>query len=266
MSVRWYKKVTNQSAIIGGCFLVVTALIAGIFSLFSDPSSPVNPVPDTSSVYSESQEGLAANDSIGFYTDSGEWIAALDIIPYPTDTIIFETSLANMRLADGVDTIYDKGRTALKSQVTFYASETGLDLSFCLSHLGSRTLVYNDYFASKPRPGFISIGVANKQENDDFSIAVTGTFNNGYVFAMGFYLGNNIFESGEYLKVWRDTIVLKTYDENHSKFMWPRGHWSEKFLGIVSTSPITTLEFNEGAGGNDVYIRNFYFGVAYPGK
>ena len=127
-------------------------------------------------------------------------------------------------------------------------------------------LTYNDREFHGVSDGFISIGDVDNCSDDDFEIVITESLNGGKIFAMGFYLGHNESEDIERLEVWNGNDMV-------ADFLRSRGELPKTddkqlvFMGIVSTEPITRIFYNEGTGGgDDVYIRNLYFGIYYTDK
>ena len=45
---------------------------------------------------------------------------------------------------------------------------------------------------------------------------------------------------------------------------WDQWNHYGSFIGVVSTTPIDEIRFNEHSGNNNIFLRNFYFGVFYP--
>jgi len=88
----------------------------------------------------------------------------------------------------------------------------------------------------------------------DFQIAVSDFRDSSYVFAIGTYIGKNGLTPEEKVEVFNG-------DQKIAEFAPP--NVTDFFMGVVSAVPITRVKFNEDAGGNDIYIRDFAFGVAY---
>jgi hypothetical protein len=203
--------------------------------------------------------------SLGFFTDWEEWKAAFDVMLISKDTITFPTDSAHLVLATEISSLVGDN-LAIANPITFEAASTGHDFSFQLTGLQSGCaypLTYNDTEFHGVNRGFISIGDVDNCQDDDFEIVVTENLNSSYVFAMGFILGGNYLETTEELQVWNGAEAVATFKQSNGDLPATA---AEVFIGVVSTTPITRLVYLENAGGDDIYIRNFYFGVAYPSK
>ncbi len=145
--------------------------------------------------------------------------------------------------------------------LTFDSSATHFPFTFFLraTNAGYR-LVFQDMeggpaFGSMDQERSISIGDVDDEENDDFNIQIQEWDANCAVFAIGITVGDNSRESGEF-------IALNGINSFYKKFdMSPACPGTHGFIGIVSTVPLMSVAFNERSTGDDIFVRDFCFGV-----
>ena len=200
----------------------------------------------------------ATADLYSFWT---HWNDAFSVIPDSTINIYFETTGPNLQKATELQGWWVPASNAHlgHATITFTPENTGFDFQFALTALQPNCpypLTFNDdEFPSGTPSNIISIGDVNNCEDDDFEIVVSDFRDSSYVFAIGTYVGNNTtFTAEEKVEVFNgDQKIAEFIPSNAPDF----------FMGVVSSVPITRLKFNEDAGGNDIYIKDFVFGVAY---
>jgi hypothetical protein len=150
----------------------------------------------------------------------------------------------------------NNGQTPLGTHITYSGDSTGLPFTFYLENVAvdpghpdaDYALVYNDQEGFSY--GSISIGDIDDFENDDFEVGVTGT----NVFAIALKVEDNEPESSEFLEVY-------AHDAGQDCYIDQIGDDVEGFMGIISPVPLKRIWFDEGAGGDDIAVRDFVFGV-----
>jgi len=171
----------------------------------------------------------------------------------------FLTTPGNIALANEVGAP-PGANMSLGSIITFEPANTGLPFTFYLrATIGGYRLVYDDQeghpaFQPMDQQRSISIGDADDEENDNFEIGVPEWDRNHAVFAIGITVGDNAAEGEERIEV-EGLGLSKTFA------MSPDCPLTHGFIGVVSTVPLTSLFFNEGNGGDDIFVRDFRFGV-----
>ncbi|MCK4499881.1 thiol-activated cytolysin family protein [Candidatus Babeliales bacterium] len=193
------------------------------------------------------------------FTDWNEWKQNFSAIPDSVEDYFFTTNAVNVALANEVGSP-PANNFNVGSILTFDALNTTYNFNFYLQSLDygcPYPLVFNDTeFGER---GMISIGDVGNCENDDFEIGVSTNDDDTYVFAIGFYLGHNGLTNEETLEVFYGNSKVKEF----TYLDLPASSSGEVFMGIISTVPITKIVFNEDIGGDDIYIKDFCFGVAY---
>lgn len=192
------------------------------------------------------------------YLDWNSWKDAFSAVPDSVENVFFTTNAANVGLAT------ELGYSPANNQnvggiLTYPSANTGYNFNFYLKALQpgcSYPITFNDTEFSETN--MLSIGDADDCENDDFEIGASTNDDETYVFAIGFYLCDNGRETSETLEVFNGTSKVQEYDYNYLP-----NSTGEVFVGVVSTVPITHIVFNEGAGGDDIFIKDFCFGVAH---
>ena len=195
-----------------------------------------------------------------YYRDWTQWKNAFSVIPDSSDNKFFATNGTNVGLANELQGWWTPASNAhLASKIITYPPvRTGYDFQFSLEALQLNCpypLTFNDdEFPGSP-VNMISIGDVDDCDDDNFEIVVSDFRNNCYVFAIGVYLGNNGTTPDEKLEIFYGDrkIAEIPYTELPG----------DSFMGVVSAVPITKFKFTEDTGGNDIYIRDFCFGVAY---
>lgn len=144
----------------------------------------------------------------------------------------------------------------LSGTFTFPGASTGLDLDFVLVSEGYDAWVYNDDEFSSGYYPLLSPGDADNGENDDFSVTITNTASPREVLAVGIQVGNNGVGPGENLRVYGESnLLLAAFTEGlPSSEGWV-------FMGVVSAVPITRIYYDEDSGGDDIFVRDTYFGL-----
>ncbi len=197
--------------------------------------------------------------SAGLYSSWTDWNDAFSVIPDSTVNIYFESNGPNLQKATELQGWWVPASNAHlgNATITFTPENTGHEFQFALTALESNCqypLTFDDDEFSGAPSNIISIGDVGNCEDDDFEIVVSDSRDSSYIFAIGTYVGNNDFTSDEKVEVFNgDQKIAEFTPSNATNF----------FMGVVSSVPITRLKFNEDAGGNDIYIRDFTFGVGY---
>jgi hypothetical protein len=194
-----------------------------------------------------------------YYTDWNQWKAAFIAIKDSCDNKFLATNSTNIAKSNEISV--PPGTNAnLGPLLTFAGANTSFDFDFYLKYLGkacSYPLVFNDNeFAATD---MISIGDVDQCQVDNFEIGVSGFQNDCYIFAIGIILGDNSRANDERLEVFYNDSKLKEVPYTSI----PHCVGAESFMGIVSSIPITKIKFTEGYDGDDIYIKDFSFGVGY---
>ncbi len=200
------------------------------------------------------------------YLNKSEWQQAIAALAGDGLTRELLTTADNLTLANEVD-IPPVPNTAMGNVLTFDSLETGYPFKFDLQATNANyDLVFDD---QEGGPGFsgnpeqersISIGDIGDNENDNFAIHIIEWQPNCAVIAVGITVGSNERESDEQVQVRGTGGFLKLWNDEDGNCV-PYCPASTSFLGVVSTVPITELWFNEGNGDDDIFVRDFCFGV-----
>jgi hypothetical protein len=144
---------------------------------------------------------------------------------------------------------------------TYDSTVTGFCFSFHLSTLqpGSQ-MTFDDWEFDNPqapagyRDRAISIGDCGNFEDDDFEIMITARDAHYKVIGIGIEVIDNALENDESIEVHcADTTQDTIYAES------PDCDGTGAFIGIVSNQELLKLIFNESPGGDDIFVRDFYF-------
>ena len=195
------------------------------------------------------------------YTNKTEWELAIEELAGQNLVRDFPTTAANILLANEVTTLPEPNAW-LGSIITFSGDQTGYPFDFSLRSERGYDLVYDDRetnfvpaFQPLNQERSISIGDVDDYENDNFEIAIPEWNRRAAVFAIGITVGHNNASSGESVEV---TGVNDFYESFTDAPNCPESHG---FLGVISTGPLTTMFFNEDNDGDDIFVRDFRFGV-----
>ncbi|HEQ98251.1 MAG TPA: hypothetical protein ENO22_02805 [candidate division Zixibacteria bacterium] len=194
-----------------------------------------------------------------YYTDWNQWRDAFSVIQDSSDNKFFETNAENIYKSDEVDWIPGSNSHLVTNILTFAPANTGYDFTFYLKTLQDGCpypLTFNDSEFSGAT-NLLSIGDVDNCQYDAFEIGVSNFLNDSYVFAVGIYVGDNGVSSDEKLEIFYHDRKIEEIPYSQM----PSGGLS--FMGIVSTIPITKIKFTEGYDGDDIYVKDFCFGVAY---
>ncbi len=195
-----------------------------------------------------------------YYTDWTQWRNAFTAIQDSCDNKFFATNATNINKAEE-NWGWNLGtNTHLATRtLTFTPENTGFDFQFYLHTLQDNCpypLTFNDDEFSASN--MLSIGDADDCQWDSFEIGASDCRNGAYVFAIGTYVGDNGISDDEKLEAfYYDRKVAEI-----SSAQMPTGS-APVFMGVVSAIPITRIVFTEGNDGDDIYIKDFCFGVAY---
>ena len=167
----------------------------------------------------------------------------------------FLTDPVNIAMADEVDSKPGKN-VDLGNLLTWRPENTPLPFTFYLkseqeASWGGLVHAENEG-GSEWVDGTISIGDIDDFEDDNFSLGVIG---DSPVYAIYVYIGNNTNVTGEKVVIYAAKPDNK--EEEIGRFLEP----SMPHLGIISVFPLRRIFFDEDAEGDDIYVRDFYFGV-----
>ena len=149
-----------------------------------------------------------------------------------------------------------EGNTPLGWNLTFPGMTTGLPLDFDF-HTPYSEMVYNDQEFHWSFYPCLSIGDVDNWDNDDFEVTVTRVDPGYSVQAMGIWVGDNRRESGESLRVYGENDLFL---QEFTGGVMPHGDLV--FMGLVSAVPLTRFYFDEHGGDDDIFTKDFHFGVA----
>ena len=143
---------------------------------------------------------------------------------------------------------------SLGASLTFASANTGLSWSFRADTLETNAQwVFDDdeFLHDSDFDNALSVGDIDNQTDDDFTITITG---GSSLFGIGFRLQDTNSQSGEMLTVLgTDASTLGTCTNI------PSG--DSVFVGVVSpNAEIGSVTYDENSGGDDIAVRNFYFG------
>jgi subtilisin-like proprotein convertase family protein len=210
--------------------------------------------------------------SPNFYSDITAWRSLLVNAGFAYRG--FLTTATNVALANEV-AAPPTANLSVGSPLTFLATTAGLPFSFTLDALQpGGWMVYWDQ--SLPGwDGTLSIGDVNPSgcddcyADDDFELSFDPTSN---IYGVGFYLVDNNFESGEKIYVYGASGLLAECGGGPDPcVILPADSGAAgSFIGVIADEPITSIRFDENAGGDDIAIRDLSFaygpqtGIAYP--
>ena len=196
------------------------------------------------------------------YLNKTEWQMAVANLAGDSLITEFPTTADNLTLSNEV-TIPPVSNTHMGYILTFDSSETHFPFSFYLKSPYATTygLTFMDdeggpAFGAMDQERSISIGDVNDEENDDFEIKIQVWDPQVAVFAIGITVGDNAKEAGEFVDVNGVQEFYKKFEETSPNCAGTHG-----FIGIVSTVPITSVYFNEVYLEDDIFVRDFNFGV-----
>jgi hypothetical protein len=196
-----------------------------------------------------------------YYTDWTQWRDAFAAIQDSSDNKFFATSPGNINKADENWGWTLGSNTHLGTrQLTFQPENSGFDFAFYLRTLQEGCpypLTYNDDEFTGAT-SLLGIGDVDNCQYDAFEIVVEDFRNDSYVFAIGVYLGDNGRSADEKLEIFFGDSKIAEFPYTLIPSSGP-----PVFMGVVSAIPITKYVFTEGYDGDDIYIKDFCFGVAY---
>lgn len=194
------------------------------------------------------------------YSSWTTWNDAFSVIPDSTINVHFETTGPNLQKATELQGWWVPASNAHlgTATITFTPESTDQDFQFALTALEpgcAYPLTFeDDEFPAGTPSNIISIGDVDNCQDDDFEIVVSDFRDSAYVFAIGTNIGNNDFTAEEKVEVFNGDQKIAEFTPSNAQ---------DHFMGVVSSVPITRLRFDEDAGGNDIYIKDLVFGVAY---
>ena len=192
-------------------------------------------------------------------------------------------------LTTRTDISFDGNNVNLGRHATFRTDTTGFDISFeisatqSVSGRGDARIYYNDILQGKTPvqvdsfTDVLSIGKFNgfdsgdgsefDWDDDDFTLEITS---NDQVYGIAFDLHNNKQNVSEWLEIYAnktDTQSLVKFDQGTIPGYtgsYDSNFDDVRFIGVVSDTPFTWLEFNEGSGVNDIGLSNIRFATPQP--
>ena len=187
-------------------------------------------------------------------------------------------------LTTRTDISFDGNNVNLGRHATFDTDNTGFDISFEISATqsasgrGDARIYYNDILQGKTPvqvdsfTDVLSIGKFNgfdsgdgsefDWDDDDFTLEITS---NDQVYGIAFDLHNNKQNISEWLEIYAnktDAQSLIKFDQGAIPGYtgsYDSNFDDVRFIGVVSDTPFTWLEFNEGNGVNDIGLANIRF-------
>lgn len=194
-----------------------------------------------------------STDIVAYYNDFDLWRNAVLALP---GGAVCSQSLAAAEMVDADEIASPPGNNAQLTEVlTFPGTATGLPLDFTLVSPNYVFSYNDDEFFSGYYP-LLSVGDVDNGQNDDFTINVTAVTTPRKVLAVGIRVGDNDVESGESLRVYGESDVLLA--EFSTGLPDGSGY---TFMGVVAGVPILRFSFDEGSGGDDIYITQPSFGT-----
>lgn len=140
--------------------------------------------------------------------------------------------------------------------LTFPGTSTGLSLDFTFNSPNG-PITYNDNeFPSAYYPCLSPGDADNYGEDDDIEITVTRVDPGYNLLAMGIWVGHSDRENGETLRIYGESNIFL---QEFTSGILPLG---DQFMGVVSAVPLTRIYYNEKAGGDDIVVWDFYFGLS----
>ena len=187
------------------------------------------------------------------YSDFDDWRAAVEEADMPWYQ--FLTSAQNVYMANEVLTLPGKNEW-LGDILTWQADNTGFPFDFYLkseNESPSNDLVYHDTESSGDFPNeTISIGDIGNHEDDDFSLGMIG---DSPVFGMYLYIGDNKVVTNEVAYIY--AAKPDSEEVRIAQFFEP----TPPHFGIISNVPLRRIFYDEDTGGDDIYVKDFYFAV-----
>lgn len=215
----------------------------------------------------------APAQSVTYFSDEAAWITAVENTACTVQT--FETTPDGVAMANEVSTPPGLN-AALGGQLTFESiASLSLDFELIAPNEDScdpgRALVYDDNEQNFPSgERLISIGDIDgvpscpstlvAYQDDDFTVHVTPVAPDVMgVYAIGVEVVGNDLVPGEELRVFNEAgVLVATFSaelpDDNSVF-------NPVFMGVLAAEPLSRIEFEEGDDGDDIAIRDFWFGV-----
>jgi hypothetical protein len=207
-------------------------------------------------------------NAVRSFNSLADW--ALELRVLDEDTLTWQTTAAN--LAKSVEYPFPPAsNVGMAPRLTFLADSTDFPFDFYLENRSAAQipedefrregLVFQDTEFSVAG-GWISIGDADgaaghyvqELENDDFDLVIERA--ESPVYAIGIDVYDNVTTGGESI-----TIKGRQADGTEFLFTFREGIPTTGFVGFIAPFPIWGLFFDEDAGGDDIAVRDFRFGV-----
>ncbi|MGH0030848.1 MAG: choice-of-anchor E domain-containing protein [Myxococcota bacterium] len=203
-------------------------------------------------------QAAAAGAAVDFYVDDETgWVAAWEAVASQgaPAVVYFDTTAANVALASEVSSTPGPN-TGLGPRLTFEPQDTGMCHRFRVRTLQSGAgFTFDDDEGSGNLPNFddaLSIGDIDNHQIDGFELSLHGP----PIYALAFRITDNAGEPFEGISVWDgidDSVPIGQFDTSSLDSFT---------IGIVSDTPIASVRFQEGTGGDDVAVKDFRFGDA----
>ncbi len=169
-------------------------------------------------------------------------------------SILFDTTAANLALSN--ELVSPPGGNAQMGPVLTFQSVPGMCRDWQLRALqpGAHLVFEDQEWTANPLANSIGIGDIDNHENDDWRVTWLG---GAPMYAFGTWVIDNGSNQGEWLRVFDPTgQLMGSLDTTPLT-----GGETQSFVGVISNLPIGSIEFDEDAGGDDLAIRHFRFGV-----
>ena len=193
---------------------------------------------------------VECSPSVQIFHDFYEWEQAANSLGAITRH--FDTSYDNVCLCEEHASMIDN--MELGPRLTFLAPSPVPEISFLLE-AAQGYLTWNDNEGPENQR-LISIGDVDNYEEDDFLVEILATQCSDQMVAFGLEIHDNEREAGE---------TIAVYDLDGFQMAHLQGDdipdGSFRFVGIVSPLPFARFEFDEGIGKDDLFIRDFRFGL-----
>jgi hypothetical protein len=204
-----------------------------------------------------------AQPFVEVYLDKLMWQNKVMELAGDSAILEFPTTPTNVILANEVSSL--RSNLSLGTTITFDSANTNYPFQFYLQAMSpGHTLVWDDLEGTDLHPatpaGYrdrtISVGDTDDAEDDDFELGTFDWAEGCKVLAIGIEVIDNAPEDSEYIAVHCvDTLLDSTF------YVSLDCNGTASFLGIVSSEPILKIMFNENPNPDDMFVRDFYFGI-----
>lgn len=182
-----------------------------------------------------------------YHADEYSWSAMV------TGEEFYGTSSAEIEAVIGHTPVAEE---LLGSTINFDSIDTGITRSFRIKTLEINSeFVYSDDAGNTFFQDILSVGNVDEYQDDDWDLEITG---GDPVYAIGFEVGNNDYNSGE-------TVYVYGTDNSLLFSVTPPSEQALQFIGFISDdAPLGRISFDEDSGHDDIGITNFHFAIPEP--